>query len=161
MTAQRLSRRRKWAATAVALFLLGAQIASGWIDLWIGLTPECSIGLRSAALSYSYDTLAPNHGTLRTDRTTFEFFSPPEWRLVPYFFRESSSFRIHIYLIPLWIPMAPFALWAAWLWHRDRRITRCAFANRCVTCGYDRSGLTLAAKCPECGEGNFNGVVSH
>lgn len=45
--------------------------------------------------------------------------------------------------LPLWIPAAASALWAA----RPPRTRR----GRCPTCNYPRTGLPPSAPCPECG----------
>ncbi len=50
---------------------------------------------------------------------------------------------------PLW----PIVLaWLAWImWYRHRATQRLLASNDCSKCGYDRTGLSRGAPCPECG----------
>lgn len=48
---------------------------------------------------------------------------------------------------PLWVPMAVSALWAG----IGLAVPKRPRAGSCGGCGYDRSGLSAASPCPECG----------
>ena len=50
--------------------------------------------------------------------------------------------------VPLWLPLALFALPTAYLWWADSRRVR---PGRCPKCRYDRAGLAADDPCPECG----------
>ena len=53
--------------------------------------------------------------------------------------------------IPLWIPFVAFAIITAGVWRLDTLARRRARVGKCLTCGYDRTGLASDVVCPECG----------
>jgi hypothetical protein len=53
--------------------------------------------------------------------------------------------------IPLWVLVALGAVPTGLLWWAEVRRRRRPLAGRCLSCGYDRSGLSKEDKCPECG----------
>ncbi len=59
--------------------------------------------------------------------------------------------------IPIWIVIAPCLLLTVILWRLDTLPLRRAKLNLCPHCNYDRTGLALDAKCPECGTTSESG----
>lgn len=53
--------------------------------------------------------------------------------------------------MPLWFPALLSLLPTAWAWRLEAVSKRRAKVGKCVSCGYDLSGLKAAAVCPECG----------
>ena len=53
--------------------------------------------------------------------------------------------------LPLWMPLVPLATVAGVTNTRALRERRRRCINACAACGYDRTGLTPAVACPECG----------
>ena len=71
---------------------------------------------------------------------------PIQWRL----HWVSDDYERCLFL-PLWIPILMTVLPTALAWRLDTLARRRAAAGKCVKCGYDLSGLTTGAACPECG----------
>jgi hypothetical protein len=63
---------------------------------------------------------------------------------------HSADWQVWKAVIPLW-PLPAALAAAAWLFRRlgARALRRVKVA--CPSCGYDRAGLALDSKCPECG----------
>jgi hypothetical protein len=55
--------------------------------------------------------------------------------------------------VPLWVLVAASALAVGVAWRFDILARRRARLNLCPKCNYDRAGLAVGAKCPECGAG--------
>jgi hypothetical protein len=81
-----------------------------------------------------------------------EFNTPPGWHgwlgveTSWWFGRVSDDYGTLIYA-PLWAVLVPLATAAGWLFWRASPPS----VGQCGTCRYSRSGLSLAAHCPECG----------
>jgi hypothetical protein len=136
----------RWLLTLVTLLLLGVMLR----------TCDCCLEVRGPICDHR--TLRVMHGyvavvteannnfwtpgiqTLHLDRHDLEFVLG----------RETSLSGTSYYL-PLLIPMLATALPAGLMWRAAIIRRRKSRTGLCPACGYDRRGLAVGVKCPECG----------
>ncbi len=154
---RRLS-RVKWVFTILAVMLLALEVASGWCTCWttvhsriVGANEEWyTIGASQGNLSVSHEVTPKINSPYLPHH--FMIWVGPHWEFLPRYEKNSMNPAVVGIMVPFWIPFLPFASFAALAWKRDLRAKRLAASNACPSCGYDRSGLSLDALCPECGK---------
>ena len=126
------------------VFLVTPQFAGGY---WGG------VGFGQGAMVIAFAT-NPKAGMRPSSFVQVQPAAGPE-----YWWPAIANSPAGVQLIcPLWITLAlggagAVPLWRAWLWWR----WLARQSGRCPVCGYDRSGLTPSAGCPECGAPPRNG----
>lgn len=147
--------RSGFAACALAWLLISAAwlISCRWTVFSMAQFGD-SVGLRAGCVFYLWTTPALRlrfhdqsgwpleltwQGYLNR-RTT-----PMQWWVTPYTSTPSGRRSIDLPLWPLWIAttIGVIVLW--------RKLRRFHLPGHCHQCGYDRTGLPIAAVCPECG----------
>jgi hypothetical protein len=137
----------KWGGAAVTVLLAGVWVGSGWQSyLWIDMnSPMHGYALESGSLS----VLGPNRAFVHSQYrgwVAHRHVFVMNWRVGT---RMVSSWEA--WSIPLWIFVLPVAVASGAAWHLDTRARRRAKLDLCPKCGYNRTGLTPGAVCPECG----------
>ena len=134
MKPSRMRKTVKWlgvtaCAAIIALAVLGYSHISEPVDFRFG---EYAISLYSSGWDFHATCLDIGAmGRRPVDNYPHLFYIPVIWE----------------FDIPLWIPLAIFAVPTALLFYLDRRR---ATPGTCARCGYDLTGNT-SGRCPECG----------
>ncbi len=134
----------KWTAAAGALLLLTAFVLSMRYHVTIRHPNTWRLEVSGGAARLNWDTGRPTAPRGPTQYDAGAHSAPMEWLPRPY--RRVGWPGV---IIPLWIPLAAFALSAAAL---RRGIGRRRLGT-CRGCGYDLRGLPPRTVCPECGAG--------
>src|SRR5436190_10046051 len=149
----RMGRARRfvrWAAVGSALVVAVTYLASFFVvTMWIGASSGWGVGIVGGAAAGVWTdpaTLPIAEGPGLHMRRRPPILVPMHWW--PRFDTRPGYANV---IIPLWIPLLLVGPAAAMLWVADRRATRRAAKGRCASCGYDRAGLAVGVKCPECG----------
>jgi hypothetical protein len=139
-----LLRRAVICAAGLFVFALGLSLTSAFFVLW---SPD---GYNAVTL---YDGQASVMGCGQgpwQPGWRFGEFSGIDWEGPSWHVASRNNYVIQL---PMWIPMA-FAgvalVTSAALWRRDCSYNTRARRGRCLSCGYDLSGIT--GPCPECGK---------
>lgn len=132
----------KWGSTALTVLILAVWVASA---RWgIGYVAK---SINFEVIGGSVDVIVWGQSdrgyvkglhTWRTPRFEWWYW---EWLTLP----PSKLWEV---VFPIWIFAIPPFLTASVAWRLDRRKP----PGTCTNCGYDRTGLTADAVCPECGE---------
>jgi hypothetical protein len=151
----------KWGGAAVTVLLVVVWVASGWFRLvaFSGWNDTLGVSRGRVSISIPRDRTVP--GFVRTKVYIRQALSFARGRWDWNFQHQQSlvgtslngiALRVtteSVY-VPIWallIPVAGLTLLAHILGsHRAR-------SNLCPKCGYDRTGLSVGAVCPECGSG--------
>lgn len=131
--------------TAITTVLAAAWVASRWIGVYYGSDEfGLGVGIESGTLNlirglhqFGSDAVG---WQLNWDRTGRDWMWLPEFTWV---------LQYEVLMIPLWMPLLPCLLGAAWMWQGEWRTG--AGVGACTGCGYDLAGIAKGAKCPECG----------
>ena len=133
----------RWAGCALTLALPPVWAASAFGNLYYDFGQSgysCGLAFGSVALSSKPPGPSPSgweiHLYPRPVRPSVEWL-PQVVRRGPY----------SAVVVPLWLPWLAIAGLTIWRWRADRLIV----PHACSKCGYDRRGLAMDAKCPECG----------
>jgi hypothetical protein len=144
----------KWAGAGICAPLLAAWVLNlwysfGWVFARIDGERRCLVRWHDFVVERPPPTDRPPWPPgFVIFRQSWANVSPrwlPSWRHRTLF----DGSRWWSFQLPLWIPVLALGTPAAFLFHFDRRSVRWAREGRCVSCGYDLSGV--AGKCPECG----------
>ena len=152
-TPHRIRKTIKWGGAVVTVLLVVVWIGSGWWGVfWLS---EC-FPVKGESWCVSVEAAA---GTLvlRWEREATDGplpgwafgrpYGPFRWGFDARLFKDIGTVET-----PLWIPpVVSGAIWL-WVWVVDSRARRRAPLNLCPKCNYDRTGLAIGAKCPECGQ---------
>ena len=158
----RLRRVAKWTGAGLCALIFAAWLGSRWIAAsetygrsdrgWMATVRRGRL-----SLAQLYWGVGPGRGSLpRGWGCSGEWLTSqqvgwdwlPDWMAIGVPGMQPFVKEIKV---PLLIPFAVLGLPVAWLFYRDRRRVR--GTRECVRCGYDLSGLTAGAMCPECGNG--------
>jgi hypothetical protein len=129
----------KWGGAPLTLLLLAVWIGSEW---WFVIRTPAGV------------LLSIGGGTINIAR--YRGTGKEGWKegLNP---RPRAPFRFGCWVdrgvveIPIW-PFAAAIGYMTWrTWRTDAVTRRRSRLNLCSTCGYERGGLAMDAKCPECG----------
>ena len=140
----------KWGGAAATLLLLVVWLGSGWWMINWCVSTRVEYGLAAGEFWVGWWAGDPGRftpGAFHIGRYDGGGYHLQWWdwgRSVP---------PVHVYAIPLWVPLLPCAVVTAVAWRLDTRARRRARVGLCPHCGYDRAGLTTDAVCPECGKG--------
>ncbi len=151
----------KWGGAAVTVLLLVVWIGSG---RWYGyqyLTTSTSVGYGDGCVKISHAVKLQLHA----ERHWFAF-KPSGFDLTGGFGDSAPEPWFHLswrpihtrsvggdeyWAIPIWIGLVPCLLLTILAWHLDTLARHRVLAGACPNCHYDRTGLVVGAKCPECG----------
>ena len=149
---RRLRSAIKWAGTVVTPLLLALWIASG---LWMNLTfvdPGLMVMFGGGQLDFVWFrkwSLIPDDvsaSPLLRNTEPFKWWFDFDRVLSP-----TGSVIGWSVTIPIWSLVLLTGVPTFLMWRTDRRRSRFAKLNRCVKCGYSKTGLAAARACPECG----------
>lgn len=141
----------KWGGLAITALLVGSWLVSGWTSLVNVTSGFNRYKVDEGALFITFrdpywGPLGQSSGLLKGGGSTRRPFG----LRFRYWFVEARGLY-GMYQIPLWpLPVAT-ALAAGLAWRLDILARRREQAQVCQKCRYDRTGLPLEAKCPECG----------
>jgi hypothetical protein len=143
----RIPKTIKWGGGAVTGLILVMWIGSGWWTYYWHRRGGCLLTVSSGRLDFHSAGCAapyPEYGA-RFLRTGGRFnLGLPAWGHI-----GNGWFA----QVPLWPLPAGTTLITALGWSMDARARRRQLASRlnlCPKCNYDRAGLAVGAKCPEC-----------
>jgi hypothetical protein len=161
----RLRKWAKWACTVAAVLAVGVAAFSRfyrfyWESVSRGRARDLRIVEVQGLLTVSYSPGPELSGNGWADQVIVERFSGWDWGLAGgdtsfrtgwlwhagfVWSNEPGGWDVGISVI---YPVALTLIPAALLWYADRRRPG---PRACGGCGYDRRGLAVGAKCPECG----------
>lgn len=147
----------KWGGCVLAVLLTIAWLGSKWwcLEWHDGTLQEVVV---QAGCVRSTLEFGPAQSTSTMNGWYFWRLPPDvpmQWR--PRFQASSwagtigGTVRMYYIILPMWIPVLLIVAASIVAWRLDVRARRRAMLRICIKCGYDCSGLTLEAKCPECG----------
>ena len=143
----KLRKAIKWGGLAVTVLLVVVWASSGWWTLWWYESSGFGVAVNKGAFR------AMQNDKQAATLTGLNFkFLPLDFSLT-WRYTYIKSFRPKFLLLelPLWpVPLA-CAVVTALGWFSDAASRRRARLNLCPKCNYDRTGLAMGAKCPECG----------
>ena len=134
----------KWGGAVVTVLLVSLWLGSGWfIALRDSKRITFAVGGGEVYCRVRYNSQIGFYpaGFVRLDRD-------PAWVFSPSCQSDADSFTVWM---PLWIPVAMTWFATVVAWRLDTLARRRAKLNLCPKCNYDRTGLAIGAKCPECG----------
>ena len=142
----------KWGGAVVTVWRVGVWFGSGWCGVRWSVGDGRGFFVSRGLLSVDFDFIRTNDLLVMSSHAL-----PRGWNGDLHSFRMFSQFahwhmeyRHHV-TIPLWLPsLAAFSFAASGL-GLDTLARRRAKLNLCPKCSYDRTGLAIGAKCPECG----------
>jgi hypothetical protein len=141
----RIRKAIKWGGAAVTVLLVVVWIGSGWVYMG-GWGTRRGAGLHPGGVLLV--DLGPHpepHTAGWTARWSSGFSSWKWW------FHSDSKDDFRIAFAPLWPVVSATLLPTLIAWRLDFVARRRERAHLCPKCRYDRTGLGLSAKCPECG----------
>jgi hypothetical protein len=153
----RLSRKLrvcKWIGTVGCVLIVGAFLASGWLEFgvtWKGEQFGHLLSLDSGAIWIQRGRAAGFRDVSSSYLRSHDLsLSRGESAFVPDLIRPIRPVIgpiSHILILPLWVPFVFLLIPTMLLWRRDRQRPRPGFCQRC---DYDLTG-NVSGRCPECG----------
>ncbi len=146
--ARRHARRLAIALAASAAFALVLFGASAW--LWVGATGRpffAQYGIRRGCAFVRWFPVQDDGSRSGFGNPGFYASAVSQPGLDPWFFWRFGG-TLDEFRIPLWPVGLSLGAGAAFAFRRARELRD---PNICARCGYDRSGLSETAACPECG----------
>jgi hypothetical protein len=151
----RIRKAIKWGGAAVTLLLVVVWIGSYWRGLWAERLDHTSLSVVfRGGIHWAW-----HEHTIRDDMVNrvsgmglFSAEDLPQWPSIvwPSVSMTDMGMRAELW-IPLWLPTLAGFVPTALAWRLDTLARRRARLNLCPKCRYDRAGLAVDARCPECG----------
>jgi hypothetical protein len=136
----------KWGGLGLCLLVVATWTVSFWTRSrtvsghgWIFANKK-AVGFNTGMVFIATLDNSPGAG-----RLGLAFPGPMRW-----WGRWPKAGPVHIE-IPLWMPALLAGVPGSIAWGLDRRANRRARRHECQRCGYDRTGISPGALCPECG----------
>jgi hypothetical protein len=143
----RIRKTIKWGGAAVTVLLVVVWVGSRWGGAWYyGKQFHASVGGGRFQLDY-YSNGAPFVAT-GFSAGIDEWPIGPRFELCGFFRFNPTAWVVWMSILPLAAVPGAASLCA---WRLDTLARRRAKLNPCAKCGYDRTGISKDAKCPECG----------
>jgi hypothetical protein len=141
----RIRKSIKWGGAAATVLLVVVWFGSGWFYVsWFGQDSGTGI------VSGQWFIVARGVGeTVPTGWHRGRHVKGPAFHW--WFEDENRGLGARAVRVPIWSLAAPFLLVAFVAWRLDTAARRRERAHLCPKCHYDRTGLGLSARCPECG----------
>ncbi|HMN40147.1 MAG TPA: hypothetical protein PKE29_04830 [Phycisphaerales bacterium] len=143
----KLRKTIKWGGAAVTVLLVVVWIGSGWCQAGyvgrgtlVGVSSGCACFHKAPASILGGIT---GSGWYCAGQP-FDF----EWWM-----SDERLRAARFVAVPLWWFVLPALSATVAAWRLDTLVRRRARLNLCSKCNYDRTGLSSAAVCPECGTG--------
>lgn len=131
----------KWSVTIITITLALAFVVSGFLPFKL---LAGSIEVQHGGLVLEFEnktTLLPLVSVEKAEEVV--------WGLgLPSMFADGGGTVI---MLPLWIPLVLAGMPTRIMWVRERDLKIYGPTGKCVKCGYNRRGIPIRAKCPECG----------
>jgi hypothetical protein len=162
----RIRKMIKWGGAAVTVLLVVVWIGSAWVGLTL-LFGATAVRVESCRLETGHvggPDLADSSG-VHLQWRMMGYATGIRWlkdhETVDWAFRWDDfgppGQELRALYIPLWALVA-LALFATVLaWRLDTLARRRARLNLCPKCNYDRAGIAVGARCPECGAAPMDG----
>ena len=145
----RIRKTIKLVTIAVLVLLVGDWLSAPWWYTSVEVN-GCDVGLARGRIEIIRTIGSMNHspGGWRVD--AWDSWAPWQWWFDygSYSGRRYSSWVLHI---PLWLPAIMLVGILVAVHRFELLARRRARLNLCPKCHYDRTGLAIGAKCPECG----------
>ena len=143
----------RWISTTAALAFAAAIFVTAWrVWLW-GVTPQFMLSFEYGRVEVRTSE-TPSHGEWWNPQMLGHLVGPIQpcgLRWLRWDFEDGGDQYGRVVAIPMWTVAALVAAIAAPLWTLHLRARHRARVGLCKGCGYDRKGLAIDAKCPECG----------
>ena len=137
----------KWGGVVVTVLLVAVWIWSGCR----GVVRSSPSGYRLAFARGQVGVLIPTKESDRRDIHWYWLGSPESGFHVYWWLSYPTWGSIPGVAIPVWMIAAPSMLITSLAFRIDSLARRAERRGKCFKCGYDRTGLSQSAICPECG----------
>lgn len=149
----RIRKTVKWSVLVIGVVLFVVGAASTWCGLgcfWWAPAGERHLWLSGGRVIYrTISEPAPTN--LQYYQLNWDIETSPRVLIGSWWPQSSTTGPQRVQQFPLWIPCLSVFGAAAMLWRWDVIATRRA-GGLCPACLYERTGLALRARCPECGK---------
>jgi hypothetical protein len=149
----RLRKFAKWTGLVLSVLLLTIWVVSGWYVAVARREPGAGwylLDIHGGLFAAWYS----NESFLPTNEVPFRFHrlaEPQMFWSFNYDTKRSRTGTTSIVSVPIWCFQLPLTASSAWLWRRDRRLSK---PGLCKQCNYDLRGIEKDKACPECGVKN-------